>query len=147
MLSATQKTNALKTRELFAEHFNCEPTDTFQSCGRLEIIGNHVDYNGGQVINSSAGNLNIYTSTRKYDGKIIVKSEGYPDLVVDLNDIEYRKEEEETSVALVKGILSRFLALGYCIGGFQCEMKSTIYKGGGVSSSASYWNCSPTTAH
>ena len=138
MLSATQKSNALKTRELFVDHFNCEPTDTFQSCGRLEIIGNHVDYNGGQVINSSAGNLNIYTSTRKYDGKIIVKSEGYPDLVVDLNDIEYRKEEEETSVALVKGILSRFLALGYCIGGFQCEMKSTIYKGGGVSSSASY---------
>lgn len=139
MLTVSQKENILKTRELFIKDFNEEPTDYFKSCGRLEIIGNHVDYNGGSVINSSAGNLNILTSVRKSDdNKIVVKSAGYPDLVVDLNDIEYREEEIETSVALVKGILTRFKALGYNIGGFKVEMMSTIFKGGGVSSSASY---------
>lgn len=138
MLSAEQKKNALRTRELFVRDFKEESTDTFQSCGRLEIIGNHVDYNGGSVINSSAGNLNIFTSVKKCDDVITIKSEGYPDLVVHLDDIAYRKEEEETSDALVKGILTRFIALGYRVGGFNAEMNSTIYKGGGVSSSASY---------
>ena len=139
MLTASQKENILRTRELFIAHYNEEPTDFFKSCGRLEIIGNHTDYNGGTVINSSAGNLNILTSTKKSDdNKITVKSEGYPDLVVDLNDIEYRESEVETSVALVKGILTRFKALGYNVGGLKVEMMSTIFKGGGVSSSASY---------
>ena len=139
MLTVSQKENILKTRELFIQHYNEEPTDYFKTCGRLEIIGNHTDYNGGLVINSSAGNLNILTSVKKSDdNKIVVKSEGYPDLVVDLADVEYRESEVETSVALVKGIVTRFKALGYNVGGFKVEMKSTIYKGGGVSSSASY---------
>ena len=139
MLTVSQKTNILKTRDLFIKHYNEEPTDYFKSCGRLEIIGNHTDYNGGSVINSSAGNLNILTSVKKSDDNlIIVKSEGYPDLVVDLNDVEYKESEKETSVALVKGIVTRFKALGYNVGGLKVEMMSTIFKGGGVSSSASY---------
>ena len=138
MLTEKQKTNALITKDRFIRDFNEAPTDIFQSCGRLEIIGNHVDYNGGPVINSSAGNLNIFCSAMKNEEAIIIKSEGYPDLVVNLNDIAYCKEEEETSVALVKGILNRYKELGYPVGGFKAEMISTIYKGGGVSSSASY---------
>ena len=139
MLTVNQKNNILKTRELFIKHFNEEPTDYFKSCGRLEIIGNHTDYNCGTVITSSAGNLNILTSVKQSDdNKIVIKSEGYPDLVVDLNDIEYKEEEKETSVAFVKGICARFKQLGYNVGGFKVEMMSTIYKGGGVSSSAAY---------
>lgn len=139
MLTLAQKNNALKTRELFIKDFKEEPTDYFKTCGRLEIIGNHTDYNGGLVINSSAGNLNIFTSVRKSDdGKIVIKSAGYPDLVVSLDELEYKEEEKETSVALVKGILTRFKALGLNVGGFKVEMISTILKGGGVSSSASY---------
>ena len=51
---------------------------------------------------------------------------------------EYKEEEKETSTAFVKGIVARFKQLGYNVGGFKVEMMSTIYKGGGVSSSAAY---------
>ena len=138
MLTEFQKNRVLETKDLFVKEFKMEPTDFFQSCGRLEIIGNHVDYNGGKVINSSAGNLNIFASSSKRDGEIVIISEGYPRLVIDINDTVYRKEEEETSLGLVRGILARFKFLGYKIGGFNLSMNSTIYKGGGVSSSASY---------
>jgi galactokinase len=128
MLTVSQKNYILKTRELFIQHFNEEPTDYFKSCGRLEIIGNHTDYNSGTVMTSSAGNLNILTSVKKTDdAMIVIKSEGYPDLVVDLNDIEYKESEKETSVAFVKGIATRFRQLGYNVGGFKVEMMSTIY--------------------
>lgn len=139
MLTEFQRERVLQTKDLFTKEFNMEPTDFFQSCGRLEIIGNHVDYNGGKVINSSAGNLNIFASSSKSDdGKIVVISEGYPNLVIDVNDTRYRKEEEETSLGLVRGILARFNQLGYKVGGFKLAINSTIYRGGGVSSSASY---------
>ena len=112
MLSNKQKENALITKERFVRDFNEEPTDFFKSCGRLEIIGNHTDYNCGTVITSSAGNLNILTSVKMSDdNRIVIKSEGYPDLVVDLADIEYREEEKETSTAFVKGIVARFKQL------------------------------------
>ena len=138
MLTELQKQRVLDTKELFVKEFKQEPTDFFQSCGRLEIIGNHVDYNGGKVINSSAGNLNIFASVCKNDGFIEIISEGYPTLHIDINDTKYRKEEEETSAGLVRGILFRFNQLGHKIGGFKLAMNSNIYRGGGVSSSASY---------
>ena len=122
MLTAEQKKNVLHTRDLFIRNFREEPTDIFQSCGRLEIIGNHTDYNGGLVINSSAGNLNIFASVKKCKDKIVIKSEGYPDLIVHLDNLDYQKKEEETSVALVKGILYRYRELGYRIGGFEAEI-------------------------
>ena len=86
MLTELQKQRVLDTKELFVKEFKQEPTDFFQSCGRLEIIGNHVDYNGGKVINSSAGNLNIFASVCKNDGFIEIISEGYPTLHIDIND-------------------------------------------------------------
>lgn len=138
MLTELQKQRVLDTKELFVKEFKQEPTDFFQSSGRLEIIGNHVDYNGGKVINSSAGNLNIFASVCKNDGFIEIISEGYPTLHIDINDTKYRKEEEETSAGLVRGILFRFNQLGHKIGGFKLAMNSNIYRGGGVSSSASY---------
>lgn len=138
MLTNNQKQKLKDTKEEFIKSFKANPTDFFQSCGRLEIIGNHVDYNGGSVINSSAGNLNIFASVSKEDRFITIVSEGYDELQVDTNDVDFIKEEEETSIALVKGIVARFIALGYKVGGFKMAMNSDIYKGGGVSSSAAY---------
>ena len=137
-LTKEQKNRVLRTRELFIKDFKVEPADYFQSCGRLEIIGNHVDYNSGCLINTNAGNLNIFASAGKADSLITIKSEGYPDTIVDINKLEYVKSEEETSVALIKGLLKKLVDNGYKIGGLNVEMNSSIYKGGGVSSSASF---------
>jgi galactokinase len=138
-LTAKQVDLVKQVRDHFITSFKQQPSNFFQSCGRLEIIGNHQDYNGGKVINSSAGNLNIYAATNKRkDSLIVIKSIGYPDLTVDVNDIGFKKEEEETSVGLIKGILTRFKSLGYVLGGFNAVLVSSIIKGGGVSSSASY---------
>lgn len=139
MLTNEQKKRLLETKQIFINRFKFKPTDYFKSSGRLEIIGNHVDYNGGSVINSNAGNLNILASVSKTDDNIInVISSGYPDLRINLNNIEYKKEEEETSVALLKGILTRFKFLGHKIGGYNAVITSNIFKGGGVSSSAAF---------
>lgn len=139
MLSENEKSRLLKTKRIFEEHYSTEPTDFFKSTGRLEIIGNHLDYNGGHVINSSVDNLNIMCSAKKLEGNDIrIISEGYPDLCVNLNQLEFDVKEKETTKGLVKGILARMKEVGVKIGAFEAVIDSNIVKGGGVSSSAAY---------
>ena len=56
----TEKSSARFTHlgEKFAEIYKHDHAEYFTSPGRTEIIGNHVDHNGGKVI---AGSINLDT--------------------------------------------------------------------------------------
>ena len=106
------------------------------SSGRVEVCGNHTDHNGGKVV-SCAISLDTLAAFLPNDKNVIcVKSEGYSDIVIDLN-----KEEEVkigTSSALVKGVLVGLKNLGYSVGGFDACLTSNVIGGAGISSSASF---------
>ena len=113
-------------------------TRTFRAPGRTELGGNHTDHQHGKVL--AAGiDLYITAEAEKTDGKIVkIASLGYPDLTVDLSDLEPVKSEQNRSESLVRGIAARISQLGYNIGGFNAEMKSEVLSGSGLSSSAAY---------
>lgn len=124
---------------LFKETFNDMPRLHFKSTGRLEIIGNHVDHNSGICMVSSVDNLNMFAAVSLgKDNRFVLKSEGYHEIDIKINDLVKRESEQGKSIALVRGILFRFLELGYKIGPIFATMDSNIYKGAGVSSSAAY---------
>ena len=80
------------------ELFGVKEDDTmlFSTAGRTELAGNHTDHNLGLVI---AGTINLDTIAAvsyREDSKVIVNSEGFPEVVVDIDDLEV-KEEEKTS--------------------------------------------------
>lgn len=68
--------------------------------------------------------------------KIHIVSEGYPDIIVDLNDITNTKIPNSES--LVKGVLYATKQRGYKIGGFNAYITSNVLGGAGISSSASF---------
>ena len=74
--------------EKFAKIYKHDHADFFTSPGRTEIIGNHVDHNGGKVI---AGSINLDTigaAAPNGTNVIHITSEGYRDeIVVDLDRI------------------------------------------------------------
>jgi len=71
------------------------------------------------------------------DKVIRVYSEGYPEpFVVELDSLAPRKEEEGTTLALIRGIAKRVGELGYRIGGFDAYITSDVLGGSGLSSSA-----------
>lgn len=108
------------------------------SSGRIEICGNHTDHNHGMAL-ASAIDLDTVSAVKKVDGNIItVDSEGYEPFSVDITDLEKREDEEGTSIALVKGICKYLVDSGYKIGAFQAYTQSRVFKGAGVSSSASF---------
>ena len=127
-----------KLSKVFLDNFHIEPEDAFTSPGRIELLGNHTDHNNGLVLVSSI-DLNILAlTTPTTDNKISLYSEGFPLLEIDITDLTKKKKEEGESSGIIRGILYRMNELGYKIGGFKISTSTMIFKGAGVSSSASF---------
>ena len=135
-----QRVRYEELRKGFAGQFGSdEGGEFFSAPGRSEIGGNHTDHNHGRVL-AAAVNLDIAAYARKTDdGKVVLKSAEYPKVdVVDLSSLEQKAEEEGTSAALLRGICSRCVQLGYQVGGFECYTITRVLKGSGLSSSAAF---------
>ena len=109
----------------------------FSSSGRIEVCGNHTDHNNGKVLCASISVDTIACVTPQKD-KITIASIGYPVVEVDINDLQVHKEEFGKSEGLVRGVLAFYKQNGYKIGGFAASTTSDVFKGAGVSSSASF---------
>lgn len=110
----------------------------FSSPGRIEVCGNHTDHNNGKVVAAAVTADTLAAVTPIHDDKIIVRSIGYPDVVVDIGDTGIREDEKGTSFALVRGVIKGFRERGYRAGGFAATTVSQVFKGAGMSSSASF---------
>lgn len=110
----------------------------FSSPGRIEVCGNHTDHNNGKVLCASITVDTLACVTKTDDGVIIVESVGYPPVFVNVADLSKIKEEEGDSTAIIKGICKYYLDHGWKIGGFKATTQSNVFKGAGVSSSASF---------
>lgn len=107
--------------------------------GRSEISGNHTDHNHGRVIAASV-NMDILAVVKKTDNGVVrIKSEGFPEDVVEPAAIEAPDESKFfTSAAIIAGMEKAFLNAGYEIGGFDAYTTSSVLKGSGISSSAAF---------
>lgn len=117
--------------------FSLSPDFWFSSPGRIEILGNHTDHNNGEVLCASVS-LDTLACVNKAEKIITLKSDGYPLITVDTSDINIHEEEKSTSTALVRGLCAYFVNKGYKIGGFTASCTSNVFKGAGISSSASF---------
>jgi len=131
---------AIHTTDGFLKHFS----DTSGACalfsgpGRTEIGGNHTDHQHGHVL---CGSVDMdMLSCAALNGKNVVRiqSEGYPALEINLDGLPPKKEEENTSAALVRGVAAKIRELGYSLKGFDAYVTSTVLSGSGLSSSAAY---------
>lgn len=71
-------------------------------------------------------------------GIIKVKSEGYGEDSVHINDLEVKESEKNSSVSLIRGVTAKIKERDYNIGGFEAYITSDVLKGCGISSSASF---------
>lgn len=123
----------------FAEHFGELGEHRFFSApGRTEICGNHTDHNNGKVFAASVDLDVIAVTQQTDDGFVTVKSEGFPEIRIDINDLDVHEDEKNTSAALIRGVLKGFVKNGHKIGGFRAYATSTIMQGSGLSSSAGF---------
>ena len=110
----------------------------YSAPGRTEIGGNHTDHQHGRVLAGSV-NIDMIAAAAPNDkNQLRVQSEGYDLCVIDLNDLEARKEEENTSAAILRGECEAFRQRGAKLSGLDVYISSSVPKGSGVSSSAAF---------
>ena len=110
----------------------------YSAPGRTEIGGNHTDHQHGRVLAGSV-NIDMIAAAAPNDkNQLRVQSEGYDLCVIDLNDLEAHKEEENTTAALLRGECAAFTQRGAKLAGLDVYISSNVPKGSGVSSSAAF---------
>jgi len=132
-------TKRLELMQDFSRIFGYEPDDALFvfTPARINIIGEHIDYNGGLVM-PMAINFGTYAVICKRDDNMArfasVNFSGV--ITVDLKNIEY--DEQHGWANYPKGIIYYMMAEGHSFGGFDVLFSGDIPKGaGGLSSSAS----------
>ena len=86
-------------------------TYEFSAPGRTELGGNHTDHQHGCILAASVDLKATATVTLRKDRVICIRSEGYPEFSLSLDDLSVRQEEKGTSAALVRGIAAGFARL------------------------------------
>ena len=111
----------------------------FSVSGRSELSGNHTDHNHGCVIAASI-DLDIIAVASPSEGSIIrIKSEGFPEDIVDI--AEYTAPVAErfgSSASIIAGMAEGIAKEGFKVGGFDAYTTSSVLKGSGLSSSAAF---------
>ncbi len=115
-----------------------QEAEFFSAPGRTEVGGNHTDHNAGRVL-AAAVDMDTLAVVAPNDEKIVrMYSEGYPPCTVKLDALDVIDSEKYTSTALARGVCARLKQLGFAVGGFDASLTSTVLKGSGLSSSASF---------
>lgn len=131
--------NVSELQNQFKVLFNKSASHTFFSPGRVNLIGEHIDYNGGLVF-PCAITLGTYALVSlREDDNFAVYSENFKDLGIlniSMDDLEYRKEDNWTNY--LKAVLKFLLEAGHEIPhGLNILVYGNIPNGSGLSSSAS----------
>ena len=126
-------TSAVKN--LFKRNFGHTPTHVVGAPGRLEVLGNHTDYNEGLVLSVAVDKYVSIAASPRPDGKIELVSAAFPQREIFwISDLKHNPAAPWADY--VKGVLVQLRKRGVHFSGFSAAIHSTIPMGAGMSSSA-----------
>jgi galactokinase len=117
----------------FAILFGGEPEVVAEARGRVNLIGEHTDYNGGFVLPTAIPQRTRVELRRRADDKALVASAQFN------SSAEFRLGQEQPRQAwfdYVQGVTKFLAEAGHKLGGFEAFVDSTVPIGSGLSSSA-----------
>ncbi len=122
----------------FKNLYGDRPVEVYSAPGRSEISGNHTDHQHGKVLATSVNIDTIAVVAKNEDSMVTLKSEGYPEIKLDLSNLDANEKEYGTTHALIRGVAAGLAKRGYKIGGFTAYVTSEVLSGSGLSSSAAF---------
>jgi len=108
----------------------------FFSPGRVNLIGEHIDYNGGLVF-PCALNLGTYGAIRKRYDSLVELVSGNVRTPVEFSLDNLAHDPEHSWGNYLKGVIIQLLEAGHKLGGFEMYIWGNLPNGAGLSSSAS----------
>jgi galactokinase len=124
-----------EAQTVFKKHFGQSPTHLVIAPGRLELLGNHTDYNDGLVMSLAVDRHIIMASSPRTDGKVELVTSAFPGREI-FSANEFKKDPAAPWANYVKGVLEQLHKRGVNFNGFNAAIHGTIPIGAGMSSSA-----------
>jgi galactokinase len=123
---------AAQVAQCFKEEFSREPRLYF-SPGRINLIGEHVDYNDGFAMPAAVDKGMYYAVAANHTGIVNFFSFDFKEpYSVALDAVE----KSRGWVNYVLSVLNEFVQAGHPVGGFDCVLGGDVPRGSGMSSSA-----------
>ncbi|MEU6594119.1 galactokinase [Streptomyces sp. NPDC046881] len=130
---------AQQVAERFAELYGAEPEGVWAAPGRVNLIGEHTDYNDGFVMPFALPHQAIAAVSRRTDGILRLHSadiEGGSAQVTELRLDDLAPESDREWTAYPAGVVWALRDAGHAITGADIHLASTVPTGAGLSSSA-----------
>ncbi len=124
-----------KTIGHFQEKFGSAPGKVVLSPGRINIIGEHIDYNDGYVLPAAIDKIICFAFEKNNSNQSrIIAIDLDDEFEIDLADLVELNEKVWTNY--LRGVINQLKINGFVFEGFNCVFSSNIPVGSGLSSSA-----------
>lgn len=122
----------------FAARFGHAPHLVVRAPGRVNLIGEHTDYNDGFVLPCAIGPATMVAVSKRHDNNVEVVAADFDD-ARDQFSLESPLERniEQPWADYVRGMMSSLQNAGYALSGANIAIAGNLPKGAGLSSSAS----------
>lgn len=130
--------SAARVSELFEASFGFKPLTTVKAPGRVNIIGEHTDYNGGFVL-PAAINYNTFIALAPRDDRqlhLVAYNFDNESCVVDIDAVQ-QHDVDESWPNYVRGVVQELRKKGFTLAGGDLYIAGNVPAGAGLSSSAS----------
>ena len=123
--------------QLFESTFGTAPECYFQAPGRVNLIGEHTDYNDGFVLPCAIDYQAMMAATARDDQKIVVTAHAFNGQVAEFElalPIEPSKEASWSNY--IRGVATTLIQRGLALQGANIAVIGNVPQGAGLSSSA-----------
>ena len=123
--------------ELFTNTFGHQPTHFFQAPGRVNLIGEHTDYNDGFVLPCAIDYQAMIAVSPRDDQKVVATAHSYDGQVSEFElSLPVAHSEEAFWSNYVRGVATVLMAKGMALKGVNIAIIGNVPQGAGLSSSA-----------
>ncbi len=124
-----------RLRQNFREQFGAQPEVTARAPGRVNLIGEHTDYNDGFVLPVAIDREVRVSARRRSDSEVHLFAANFERRTVfHLEDVQHHPKERWSHYQ--RGVVLMLQRRGYKLGGFEAVIDGDVPSGAGLSSSA-----------
>ncbi|MDX3802079.1 galactokinase [Streptomyces sp. AK04-3B] len=127
---------AQRVRDGFVELYGAEPEGVWAAPGRVNLIGEHTDYNDGFVMPFALPHTAVAAVSRRTDGRLRLHSSDIEGGVVELELDSLTPGSDAGWASYPAGVVWALREAGHPVTGADVHLASTVPTGAGLSSSA-----------
>jgi galactokinase len=120
----------------FAAHFDGPPTLVARAPGRVNLIGEHTDYNDGFVLPCAIGPATMVAASKRDDREICIVAADFGG-ATDIFSLTAISHSKHVWANYIRGMVDALQKSGFALTGANLAIAGNLPKGAGLSSSAS----------